>query len=116
MNGFEKDLKNNILKFIPQALIISTTGSINPKWTPISTVSKLKRVSHVSSLTTNSILIQSADNIAIGIMLGINPNEADPLYSYLIKTKEKKLKARRYNAIIGQQLANILKVHTGDKI
>ena len=42
MNGFEKDLENNILGLMPQALVTSPQGSVNPQQLPASEMQKLQ--------------------------------------------------------------------------
>lgn len=116
MNGFEKDLENKILDLMPQALITSKQGSINPQWLPALVVKGLKGVNRVTPLTTGDVVLQSARSVAVGVMLGINPDEADPLTPYLINIKQQQLKANHYNIIIGEQLAGQLSVKRGDSL
>ncbi|CUR53699.1 Lipoprotein-releasing system transmembrane protein LolC [Serratia symbiotica] len=114
MNGFEKKIEKNILNFIPQALITHKKGSINPKDFPKSITKQLKGIYHVSPLIISNVILQSTNNIALGTMIGVYPNEINELTPFLINTKQEKLKANHYNVIIGSQLANQLKVNYGD--
>ncbi len=114
MNGFEKDLENNILGLMPQALITSKQGSINPQWLPALAVQGLKGVSRVAPMTTGDVVLQSARSVAVGVMLGVNPDEADPLTPYLVNIKQQQLQPSHYNIIIGEQLASQLGVKRGD--
>ncbi|NIG88086.1 lipoprotein-releasing ABC transporter permease subunit LolC [Serratia symbiotica] len=116
MNGFEKDLENNILGLMPQALITSKQGSINPQWLPALAVQGLKGVSRVAPLTTGDVVLQSARSVAVGVMLGVNPDEADPLTPYLVNIKQQQLQPNHYNIIIGEQLASQLGVKRGDSL
>lgn len=116
MNGFEKDLENNILGLMPQALITSKQGSINPQWPPALAVQGLKGVSRVAPLTTGDVVLQSARSVAVGVMLGVNPDEADPLTPYLVNIKQQQLQPNHYNIIIGEQLASQLGVKRGDSL
>ncbi|BBI91860.1 putative outer membrane-specific lipoprotein transporter subunit [Serratia symbiotica str. Tucson] len=116
MNGFEKDLENNILGLMPQALITSKQGSINPQWLPALAVQGLKGVSRVVPLTTGDVVLQSARSVAVGVMLGVNPDEADPLTPYLVNIKRQQLQPNHYNIIIGEQLASQLGVKRGDSL
>lgn len=116
MNGFEKDLENNILGLMPQALITSKQGSINPQWLPALAVQGLKGVSRVAPLATGDVVLQSARSVAVGVMLGVNPDEADPLTPYLVNIKQQQLQPNHYNIIIGEQLAGQLGVKRGDSL
>jgi lipoprotein-releasing system permease protein len=49
-------------------------------------------------------------------MLGVNPNEADPLTPYLVNIKQQQLQPNQYNIIIGKQLASKLGVKRSDSL
>ncbi|NIG62157.1 MAG: lipoprotein-releasing ABC transporter permease subunit LolC [Serratia symbiotica] len=116
MNGFEKDLENNILGLMPQVLITSKHGSINPQWLPALAVQGLKGVRRVAPMTTGDVVLQSARSLAVGVMLGVNPDEVDPLTPYLVNIKQQQLQPSQYNIIIGKQLASQLGVKRGDSL
>ena len=140
MNGFEKDLENNILGLMPQALVTSPQGSVNPQQLPASEMQKLQAlvtspqgsvnpqqlpasemqklqgVTRVAPLTTGDVVLQSARSVAVGVMLGVNPDEADPLTPYLVNVKQQQLQPGQYNIIIGEQLAGQLGVKRGDSL
>lgn len=116
MNGFEKNLEKKILGLIPQVLITSQEGSINPNWLSVLKIQDLKGITRIAPLTTGDIILQSTRSIAVGVMLGVNPDDADPLTPYLVNTKQQQLQPNHYNIIIGDHLANQLKVKRGDAI
>lgn len=115
MNGFERELQNNILGLMPQAMITSPTGSINPEKLPASGL-KLEGVTRVAPITTGDVVLQSARSVAVGVMLGIQPQEKDPLSPYLVNVKQTDLEAGKYNVILGEQLAGQLGIKRGDSI
>ncbi|KEA52725.1 MULTISPECIES: lipoprotein-releasing ABC transporter permease subunit LolC [Mangrovibacter] len=115
MNGFEKELQNNILGLMPQAVISSSSGSVNPAKQPASAL-HLTGVKRVAPLTTGDVVLQSARNVAVGVMLGIDPAQADPLTPYLVGVKQSQLAPGKYNIILGEQLAGQLGVRTGDEV
>ncbi len=114
MNGFEKDLEHKILGLVPQALITGKEGSINPNTLTSFTAKSLSGVRYVTSLSTGDVVLQSARSIAIGVMLGVSPDEVDPLTPYLVNIKQHQLQASNYNIILGEQLAKNLGVKCGD--
>ncbi|WP_226569890.1 lipoprotein-releasing ABC transporter permease subunit LolC [Mangrovibacter yixingensis] len=115
MNGFEKELQNNILGLMPQAVISSSSGSVNPEKQPASAL-HLAGVKRIAPLTTGDVVLQSARNVAVGVMLGIDPAQPDPLTPYLVGVKQSQLAPGKYNIILGEQLAGQLGVRTGDEI
>ncbi len=115
MNGFEHELEKNTLNLMPQALITSDKGSINPQQTPASALN-LQGIRRVTPLTTGDVVLQSARSVGVGVMLGINPDEADPLTPYLSNVKQSDLQAGQYHVIIGEQLAEQLGLKRGDPL
>ena len=115
MNGFERELQNNILGLMPQAMISAQQGSVNPQQLPESAI-KLQGVTRIAPLTTGDVVLQSARSVAVGVMLGIDPTQNDPLTPYLVNVKQSDLQAGKYNVILGEQLAGQLGVNRGDRI
>ena len=115
MNGLEHQLEQNTLGLMPQALITSDSGSINPQQTPADAL-HLDGVSRITPLTTGEVVMQSARSVGVGVMLGINPDEPDPLTPYLVNVKQQQLQSGQYNVILGEQLAAQLGVKVGDSI
>ncbi len=115
MNGFERELQNNILGLMPQALITSQKGSIKPDELPANGL-KLQGVNRVAPLTTGDVVLQSARSVSVGVMLGIDPQQQDPLTPWLVNVKQSDLAPGKYNVILGEQLAGQLGVNRGDQI
>jgi len=115
MNGFERELQNNILGLMPQAMITSPTGSINPQQLPADSL-KLQGVTRIEPLTTGDVVLQSAHGIGVGVMLGVKPDQYEPLTPFLTGVQQSQLVAGEYNVILGEQLANTLGVKRGDTL
>ncbi|ELY5931183.1 lipoprotein-releasing ABC transporter permease subunit LolC [Cronobacter turicensis] len=115
MNGFERELQNNILGLMPQALISSSKGSVNPQQLPADSL-HLEGVNRIAPLTTGDVVLQSARSVAVGVMLGIDPAQRDPLTPYLVNVNQQDLAAGKYNIILGEQLAGQLGVKRGDQL
>ncbi|MGO3910770.1 lipoprotein-releasing ABC transporter permease subunit LolC [Huaxiibacter chinensis] len=115
MNGFERELQNNILGLMPQAILSSANGSVNPQQLPESAI-KLQGISRVAPLTTGDVVLQSARSVSVGVMLGIDPAQKDPLTPWLVNVKQTDLAPGKYNVILGEQLAGQLGVNRGDQL
>ncbi|WP_413734215.1 lipoprotein-releasing ABC transporter permease subunit LolC [Sodalis sp. RH21] len=116
MNGFERELEGNILGVMPQALITTPGGSLDPKRIPSSALERLKGVSRIVPLTTGDVVLQSARSVAVGVMLGVNPQDPEPLARYLVNVRMDKLQPGGYQVILGEQLAGQLGVKRGDRL
>ncbi|CAO97025.1 lipoprotein-releasing ABC transporter permease subunit LolC [Erwinia tasmaniensis] len=115
MNGLEHQLEKNTLGLMPQALITSESGSIDPRQTPASSL-HLSGVSRITPLSTGEVVLQSAGSVGVGVMLGINPDEADPLTPFLVNVKQQQLQSGQYNVIVGEQLAGQLGLKIGEQV
>ncbi|WP_029685967.1 lipoprotein-releasing ABC transporter permease subunit LolC [Tatumella saanichensis] len=115
MNGFEHQLEGNILGLMPQAVVTSDSGSINPQQIPADSL-HLQGVSRVAPLTTADVVLQSAHSVSVGVMLGINPGEKDPLLPYLVTGSANALQPGSYRVILGEALASQLGVQSGDTL
>ncbi|WP_241581561.1 lipoprotein-releasing ABC transporter permease subunit LolC [Rosenbergiella nectarea] len=115
MNGFERELEGNILGLMPQAVVSQPVGHIDPQQFPASSI-KLAGVNRVAPLTTADVVLQSARNVSVGVMLGLAPGEQDPLLPYIEQGPRHIPAAGSYQVILGAQLANQLGVQPGDKL
>ncbi|WP_058119831.1 lipoprotein-releasing ABC transporter permease subunit LolC [Photobacterium kishitanii] len=116
MNGFEQQLKDRILGVLPQAVVTNADGRV-PLSEQVPTVLKqLPHVTKVTAITRGETIIQSANSLAAGMMIGIEPNQYDPIADHLMVGSLKDLQPGSFNVIIGQALAVELDIQPGDKI
>ncbi|WP_099110942.1 lipoprotein-releasing ABC transporter permease subunit LolC [Xenorhabdus sp. KJ12.1] len=116
MNGFERSLEASILGFMPHVIITSEKGSINPAEHPKSQLSGLKDVTRIEPAVQGDVVLQSAHNVGVGVMLGIKPDEYTPLAEYTVNVDQSQLQPGRYFVILGEKLAARLGVRRGDQI
>ncbi|WP_074012136.1 lipoprotein-releasing ABC transporter permease subunit LolC [Candidatus Sodalis sp. SoCistrobi] len=116
MNGFERELESNILGLMPQALLTGPEGRLDPKRIPASVPDALAGVTRVAPLTTGDVVLQSARSVAVGVMLGVNPTDAEPLSHYLVDARQDDLVPGQYRVILGDELAASLGVKRGDTV
>ncbi|ETS30314.1 lipoprotein releasing system, transmembrane protein, LolC/E family [Photorhabdus khanii NC19] len=116
MNGFERSLETSILGFMPQAVVTSVKGSLDPEKHPASELADLKQVSRITPLVMGDVVLQSPRNVGVGVMLGITSDEYEPLTEYLISTYRQQLEPGSYNAILGEKLARELGIKRGDRV
>lgn len=116
MNGFERELENNILGLMPQALITTTQGALDPQTYPSSSLDSLQGVNRLAPLTTGEVVLQSARSVAVGVMLGVNPDDPEPLARYLVNVTQQQLQPGQYRVILGELLASQLGVKPGGQL
>lgn len=116
MNGFNREHKENFLSLMPQVILTNESGSLIPDSSVRDRLLKLTDVNKVVPLTTGDVVIQSAGNISVAVMLGINLQDNDPISRYILYTRVEALEAGKYQAIIGDQLAEDLGIEVGQQI
>ena len=72
---------------MPQAILSAKQGSVNPQQLP-EREAKLG-VTRVAPITTGDVVLQSARSVAVGVMLGIDPAQNDPLTPYRERQTER---------------------------
>ncbi|AWH87170.1 lipoprotein-releasing ABC transporter permease subunit LolC [Limnobaculum parvum] len=116
MNGFEQELEKNILGLMPQALVTTKQGNVNPQEHPVTQLSSLPGVTRIVPLTTGDVVLQSAKGLSVGVMLGINKEDNDPLAGAVYGTHVSQLEPGSYRVILGEKLAEQLGIKLGDQI
>ncbi|MCD9497539.1 lipoprotein-releasing ABC transporter permease subunit LolC [Photobacterium carnosum] len=116
MNGFEQQLKDRILGVLPQAIVTNADGRVPLSEHVPKVLKQLPHVTKVTAITRGETIIQSANSLAAGMMIGIEPNQYDPIADHLMVGSLKDLQPSSFNVIIGQALAVELDVQPGDKI
>lgn len=116
MNGFEQNLKENILYFTPHALLTTVHGYTHIDNIPNLKCDELRGIESIQPVIMSDVILQSTKKISLGSMLGINPNYFEPLSNYLINSDITQLSAGEYNVILGSALARSLEVNINDKI
>ncbi|WP_419239181.1 lipoprotein-releasing ABC transporter permease subunit LolC [Photobacterium leiognathi] len=116
MNGFEEQLKGRILGVLPQAVVSSADGRVPLSENAPEVLKKLPHVVNVTAITRGEAIIQSASSITAGTMIGIEPNQYEPIAKHLMVGSLSSLTPGSFKVIIGQAMAVSLGVQPGDKI
>ncbi|VTN08146.1 Lipoprotein-releasing system transmembrane protein lolC [Raoultella terrigena] len=115
MNGFERELQNNILGLMPQAILSAQQGSINPQTLPGKRRQAAGRQPGCAADHRRRGAAKRAQRRGWGDARH-RPDAKDPLTPYLVNVKQSDLQAGKYNVILGEQLAGQLGVNRGDQI
>ncbi|MEQ5110021.1 lipoprotein-releasing ABC transporter permease subunit LolC [Providencia vermicola] len=116
MNGFERSLQDSILAYMPQAILTSTSGNIDPAKHPITGLQHLQGVSRIAPIVQSDVVLQSRTNVGVGVMAGIEPDADSLLLDKLISGNRSDLKEGRYHVFLGSKLADTLGVKRGDDV
>ncbi len=115
MDGFEQQLQKNTLDLMPQAMVTSRTGSLDPHAVPL-TIQQLRGVTYLQPISAGEVVLQSATNVSVALMLGETAQQREPLFDSMIAGSRHDLHPGGYKVILGRVLAERLKVQVGDKI
>ncbi|EKT56385.1 lipoprotein-releasing ABC transporter permease subunit LolC [Providencia sneebia] len=116
MNGFERSLQDSILTYMPQAVLTSSSGHIDPQAYPISSLQNLEGVKEAVPIVQSDVVLQSRSNVGVGMMLGINSDERSPLLDNLVEGTRDDLTAGNYHVFLGEKLARNLGLKRGDEV
>ncbi|SET08129.1 lipoprotein-releasing ABC transporter permease subunit LolC [Thorsellia anophelis] len=125
MNGFEREQEKSILQFQPHAVISNSTHPISatellssdPKFKPfLNNKTNAKDILRIEPFIQADVVLQSAQNIAPALMIGVLPDQYEPLFDFFYFAEKTDLSAGSYNTVIGSELANNLGVTKGDEI
>ncbi|MEZ9231225.1 lipoprotein-releasing ABC transporter permease subunit LolC [Vibrio amylolyticus] len=116
MNGFEAQLKSRILGVLPQAVITQDNDKTTLTDNPPQFIADMSTQKEPEPLVRSEAVIQSASQLTAGMMLGISPEEQDPIEQHLIAGRLSDLKKGQYQVFLGHSLARSLNVTTGDKV
>ncbi|URJ28362.1 lipoprotein-releasing ABC transporter permease subunit LolC [Candidatus Blochmannia vicinus (nom. nud.)] len=117
MNGCEREIKQNLLNFIPHVLLTTDKGYVHIENKPKLVLRQLQhKIICVQPLVTSNVILQSSRKASFGVMLGIDPNHFEPLYLYLINKYMDRLIPGKYYVIVGSALAKKLEVRINDQI
>ncbi|MGL5336982.1 MAG: lipoprotein-releasing ABC transporter permease subunit [Enterovibrio sp.] len=113
MNGFESELKERILGVLPHAFI-SQTALPNAD---ILTQPKLRDfVVNYAPLLLSDVVVQSANGISGGKLLGVDPRAHEPVAKRIVDGKFFALEPSAYRVAVGRQMARDLALDIGDKV
>lgn len=116
MNGFERNLKENVLYFTPHIFLTTANGYTHIDNVPNFDREELCNVKYIQPLVISDVILQSVKKISLGSMLGIDPNCCKLLSNCLINNKSNQLVAGKYYVVLGSNLARYLEVNINDKI
>ncbi len=116
MNGFEAQLKSRILGVLPQAVISQQKDKTELTSQVPEFITQLSTQRPPEPIVRSEAVVQSASQLAAGLMVGIEPNQHDPIMDYLIAGRFSSLKEGEYQVFLGHTLARNLNVSVDDKV
>ncbi|EOX4226120.1 ABC transporter permease, partial [Vibrio cholerae] len=116
MNGFEAQLKSRILGVLPQAVVTEAAGKTTLSAAPPDFVTALSTQRPPEPLVRSEAVVQSASQLAAGLLIGIEPQQNDPIEQHLIAGRVTALQSGEYQLFLGHLLARSLNVTVGDKV
>ena len=116
MNGFEAQLKSRILGVLPQAVISQDGGQTQNTNQAPDFIAQLSNQKEPAPIVRSEAVVQSPSQLTAGMVLGILPEENDPIEQHIIVGELSDLEAGRYQVFLGHSLARSLNVSIGDKV
>lgn len=116
MNGFERSLQQSILAYMPQAILTTPKGNLNPSQYPAKNVTYLQGINRIAPIVESDVVLQSRQNVGVAVMIGVDEASSEPLLKHLQDVDPTLLTAGSYHVILGIKLAEQLEVKRGDQL
>jgi lipoprotein-releasing system permease protein len=116
MNGLEGQMQASILRFFPQAILTTDKHRVDPTLYPATLFTNMPNVNHITSLVTSEAILQSPNAITVSQLIGINPEQFEPISQYISVGELADLQSGQYRIIIGRSMAEQLQVDIGDQV
>lgn len=116
MNGLEGQMQASILRFFPQAMVTTDQHRLDADLYPATLFSHIPNVNHITSLVTSEAILQSSNAITVSQLMGINPEQFEPISEHISIGQLSDLQPGKYQIIIGSSMAEQLQVGIGDQV
>ncbi|KII79600.1 lipoprotein-releasing ABC transporter permease subunit LolC [Vibrio renipiscarius] len=116
MNGFEAQLKGRILGVLPQAIVSHSDGKTPRTEIAPEFIQAMSSAGQPEPIIQSEAVIQSAKQLSAGLLIGVEPNEHDPIEQHLIAGRLSDLTPGKYQVFIGSSLARSMDLTLGDKV
>ncbi|AFA40966.1 membrane component of an ABC superfamily outer membrane-specific lipoprotein transporter [Wigglesworthia glossinidia endosymbiont of Glossina morsitans morsitans (Yale colony)] len=116
MNGFEKNLAQHILKYIPHAILKNENNINFNKNLVLSNNKECSNIRNFSSFISTNVIIQSEYGLINGTISNIESIEKNLSLLNINNKVINRLIPGQYKIIIGYELSKILNVHINDRI
>lgn len=119
MNGFDAQIKDRILRFMPQVTVSSMSGKID-NWQALEKhLHQMPQVTGVAPFVSSQAMITHEGESAFVLLRGVSPsqeNQVLPISKHLIAGKLSALKQHHFGIVLGQGVANRLGASLGSKV
>ena len=120
MNGFQKEVRDRMLSVIAHVEVQDANGSGLADWRATAAAARRNpAVQGAAPFVASQALIGRGDDVRGVVVRGIEPAEEATVTKLAAEQRDKALAALRpgeWNAVLGVELAHILRVRIGDKI
>ncbi|HTM63321.1 MAG TPA: lipoprotein-releasing ABC transporter permease subunit [Gammaproteobacteria bacterium] len=119
MNGFDDEIRDRVFSMVPAITISSGTGYVSDWQKLQKDVSKNSGVTASAPFATGEVLLSYGGSVQAALVNGIIPDEEKhitELGDKMIDGKLSDLQAGKFGIVIGENLAEVLRVTLGDKV
>lgn len=119
MNGFDKEIRSRVFTMVPPITVSSNTGYV-AGWSDLQkSIMALPYITSSAPFATGEVLLSSGGSVQPALMNGIIPQEEQKVSAVTTKVVQgdfAKLVAGNFGIILGENLADRLRVEVGDKV
>ncbi len=119
MNGFDREIKKRVFGMVPPITVTSVTGFVS-NWQDVEKmVRQFPAVTAVVPIVTQQVMLTNEGYVQPAMVNGILPAEEKHisiLADKMIEGSLELLKPGKFGIVLGEDLANRLDAHVGDKV
>lgn len=119
MNGFDKEIRSRVFTMVPPITVSSSEGSV-AGWSDLQkSIMELPYITASAPFATGEVLLSSGGAVQPALMSGIIPNEEQKVTAVatkMVKGNIAKLTPGNFGIVLGENLADRLRVDVGDKV
>ncbi|WP_200883584.1 lipoprotein-releasing ABC transporter permease subunit [Chelonobacter oris] len=113
MNGLQQQQKDNVLSTLPHAVIQLPQGNLSANFS-LETLPPF--VQSAVAINSSDVILQTANGIGAARIIGVSDKQDDPLLAAEELDLTRVLAPSEYHILIASDLAQELKLATGDKV
>lgn len=119
MNGFDREIKNRVFSMVSPMTVSTIDGTVD-NWQHLQKqVNQFASVKASAPFVLGEILISNADSVQPAMMTGILPKQErtiTELDNKMVRGDLSALQAKKFGIVLGENLADRLRVDLGDKV
>ena len=119
MNGFDLEIKKRVFSMVPPIILTSQSAYLEDWQNTQKILTQYPEVTHTAPFINGEVLLNFSGMTQPAVLSGVLPDEeksVSEIAEKMVEGRLSDLQAGQFGIVLGENLAETLGVHTGDKI